>query len=172
MTVIAVKRTKNKIIIGSDSQTTRGRNKFGDTKKVMYPNASKIFEVNGMVIGCAGNVVGNALMSVFAKTHQPKIPIEDDVIAFMVEFNEWAKKQDKDFNFRGNHFFIVFKKVVFEVMDGLLVREVGKFSAIGSGMFLALGALYYNKTIKEAVQVAKEYDLYCGGKTIIKEISI
>lgn len=172
MTVIATKIEKKRIVIGSDSQTTCGHNKQTDSKKDTFPNSTKIIEVNEMVIGCAGAVVGNALMCVFAKNHRPKTAIEDDIISFMVEFNEWAKKQDSEYQLRNNHFILIFEKKVFEIVDGLLVREVGKFNAIGSGAFLALGALYYDRTVEEAIDVAKEYDLYCGGKTVIKTIEL
>jgi ATP-dependent protease HslVU (ClpYQ) peptidase subunit len=169
MSVIVVKKTKDKVIFASDSQTTAGWKKQVESKKKMFFNRSKIFEVNNMVIGCAGAVVGNTLMQIFAKNHTPKTASEDDVMEFMVEFEFWAKKKDVGFNLSENAFLIFYLNEVFEVCDGLLVSKVGEFAAIGSGSFLALGALYFNHTAQEAVEVAKEYDLFCSGDTVTIE---
>ena len=164
MTVIAIKKQKTSIEISADSQTTWGHKKLTDIKTNLFQNGNKIFKTNGLVVGAAGNVKEITLFHLFCKTHKPSSSDEAGIIEFMVEFMEWVKKKN-DKIIVENHYIIVMKGRVFTSIDGLLVSEVKNYAAVGSGMFLALGALYFGKNTKEAVEVAKELDLYCGGKT-------
>lgn len=40
------------------------------------------------------------------------------------------------------------------------------FYAIGSGREIALGALYMGATVKQAVEAAVKFNIYCGGKAV------
>ena len=167
MTVIAVKKLKNKIEIASDSQVT-----YGYQKKELpshYNEMSKMFKANDMVIAGAGSAKGIQLLRVFAKNHKPKTATSDDILEFIVEFEGWAKKKDDKFDLSDNAFIFIMEGKVFEAVDGFLVTEVSTHSAIGSGSFIALGALYFGHSVEEAVEVAIEHDIFCGGK-IEKEV--
>lgn len=125
----------------------------------------KIYKVNGMLIGAAGFVSESNLLKLFALNHQPRSAEEDSVLDFIVEFRQWvAKKTGENSYSVSNHLVIVFKSKIFEIKE-LDVREVKEFGAIGSGMFLALAALHFGKSVEAAVDVAKIYDLYSGGET-------
>ena len=46
------------------------------------------------------------------------------------------------------------------------VPVIDKYAALGSGMSIALAAMYSGKTAREAVEIAKKLDVYTGGKVI------
>ena len=91
MTVIAIKKTENEIVISSDSQAS-----FGDAYKMTDTNKKtidieKIFEINDMVIGVSGSVKGKSYLKIFCKTHKPKDATTDDILDFILEFKEFMK---------------------------------------------------------------------------------
>lgn len=155
MTIIVAKKEKNEIIISSDSQVSWGRNKTLD--------GNKIFEVNGLFFATSGLLSESNLLKNFSQTHKPKYANEDAVLEFFAEFAEYKQKfvSTKELE---NHNFLVFEKRIFSIIE-IDVKEIETFSALGSGMFLALGALELGATTEKAVDVAKKYDLYCGGET-------
>jgi ATP-dependent protease HslVU (ClpYQ) peptidase subunit len=161
MSVIAVKIENGVIHISGDSQTTWGSNKF---PKENYSDkhvkaCGKIFQVN---IG---------LLQIFCKTHAPNEMERDDILNWLIEFKEWANAKAKiGFNDISIHGIMIRDKRVFCFYDFMDVVEVRQFDAVGSGMWLAIGAMEAGKSSKEAVDIAKKYDLYCGGE--ITEIII
>lgn len=163
MSVIAVRKYHDKIEISGDEQVTCGDMKYNmGSDKLLY-NASKIYEVNGMVIGGVGLASQASLLKIFAKTHKPGDETDKAVMDFMVEFDDWARKRDSGFSLYNDYLIILETKVF--LCSGISVNEVGEFNAIGSGAYLAIGALYMGANTEKAVEVAKEYSLYCGGKT-------
>lgn len=162
MTVIAVRITTNEISLAADSQNTYGHNKFNS--KDLGSNNSKLFSVNGITAGIAGSVAESCLFQIFCKTHKPAQATIDSLMDFMVEFASWGKDRSADFK-PDNHYILIFQKKVFLIMQAILVKNVDKFMAVGSGMFLALGAMEKGATPSEGVEIAKKYDLYCGGDT-------
>ncbi len=170
MSIVAVRKYKTKIMMACDSQTTLYGIMKDKTEKVK--TRSKILDSNGMLIGIVGLVRDSSYMQIFMKSHRPAAATEDSVLDFMVEFTEWSRKKDNKFELESNYI-IVYKNKVFFVEEGLLVDEVSEFNAIGSGCFYALTALHLGKGVKEAVEIAKELDIYCSGetKTYIKYIS-
>lgn len=165
MTVIAVRKTKSSIHLACDNQITYGdRYKKTDAKDQMYSMKSKLFQVNDLTVGAAGMVQGACLFEHFCGTRKPASSEERDILQFMVEFSEWARTKDTTYTVQDSHFILIFENKVFEI-QGLLVRQVEEFDAIGSGSFLALSALYFGKTVEQAVEVAKQFDLFCGGDT-------
>jgi len=164
MTVIAVRNKKDSIEIAADQQASYGKSHKIASNDNIYKDGNKIFEENGMVIGACGDVSEYTFMRIFSRNHKPKTATEDSILDYMVEFSEWGLKKNDNFVLT-NWYILIFEGKVFEIIQGYDVKEIINFSAIGSGMFLALGALYYNKSVEESVEVAKEYDLYCGGKT-------
>jgi len=172
MTVIAIKKYKNKIQMASDSQTSYGTTHKSTDVHHTIVDKEKIFDVNDMTFGCSGSVKGKNYLKIFAKTHKPKYATVDDVLSFLIEFQHWFKLQDDKYSFdEENSIILVFKNKIFSA-NGFMVQEINDYWATGSGMFLALGALYFNKTPAEAVEVAKQFDSFCSGETFIKEIKL
>lgn len=166
MTVIACKITKGLIEIASDTQSTWGHNKYdkqnqSDKQLHCY---GKLFKVNGMIIGGSGTTSHIAMMQIFCKTHKPKDATRDSVLDWLIEFTEWVKKKSdiaaKDLSLHG---IMVYENTVFRFFDWVEVEVIDGFTAVGSGMFLALGALEAGAEVKAVIKVAIKYDLYCGG---------
>lgn len=170
MSVIAVRKYKEKIVMAADSQTSWGRWKMVESKESLETSPSKIWSHNGMVIGGAGYVSQSVLFQIYTKTRKPSSATVEGLIDFLVEFEDWGKKRSSSFKVE-NHFLIIFEKKIFQTLE-LSVSEIGEYNAVGSGMFLAIGAMYKGSDPEEAVEIAKEFDLYCSGKTDIIEVII
>lgn len=156
MSVIAVKITEKEITISADQQST-----WGDNKETA-PEC-KLFQKNGVVIGHTGFSVEGDLLKIFCLNHKPKSADIDAVLEFLSEFQDWWKKKDSGAEVKG-HNIIVFENKVFRTIR-FGVEEVKEFSAVGSGMFSALAALELGQSTEKAVDIAKKFDLYCGGET-------
>lgn len=170
MSVIAVRKFYNRIVMASDLQTSWGYGKLVDEKSQMYLEPSKIWRHNGLTVGSAGYVATSTLFRLFTKTHQPSSATIEGLLDFLVEFTEWAKKKDGGFKL-GNHFIIIFRGKVFQAIE-YDVREISEYNAIGSGQFLALAAMYKGAEPEEAVEVAKQFDLFCSGKTDVITVEL
>jgi len=166
MSVVAVKKYKNRIVLGCDSQiSTNGGNKLlVDDKNIEF---CKIIKTNGLIIGLVGIPTDMSYMRMYAKTHKPKSTREEDMLEWFVEYVEWCRKKDKDYSPSKSRFIAIYRKEVYMIDGDFEIRKIKDYYAMGSGGFLALGALFYDKTIKQAIRVAKEFDLYCGGETKI-----
>src|SRR5689334_19616228 len=97
MTIIACRVNKDSIEIASDSQTTWGRNKYPkpDTADKQTFAAGKLFQINGMTLGCAGMLSDIGILQLFAKTHVPKEMERDSVLEWLMEFQEFALDKAK-----------------------------------------------------------------------------
>lgn len=171
MTVVAVKRIKNKVQMSCDDQTTYANEYKIKKEKGTHPHdVGKIFIENGMLIGCSGYVSESNLMKLFAKNHKPKSATQDSLMEFLLEFRDYIAKKTGDDNYElYNHIIIVVEGKIFTCF-GIDVEEKKEFWAVGSGMFLALAAMHLGKDTEDAVDVAKTFDLYCGGDTYTLEI--
>lgn len=163
MSVIAVRKYKEKIVLAGDLQTSWGDSKLVDAKNQMFLDPSKLWKHNGLVVGGAGYVSVSTMFRIFTKTRKPTTCSVEGILEFLVEFVEWAKKKDTNFKLE-NHFIIIYEGKIFQTIE-YEVREVPEYNAVGSGMFLALGAMYKGADPEEAVEVAKQFDLFCSGST-------
>lgn len=174
MSIVAVRIKKGIIEFAGDTQATWGGNKYTlvDQNDKMLKSYGKIFQVNEMTIGCAGDVAHVGLLQIFCKTNKPKEPTKDCIIEWLISFKEWALSKAKiNFNDISVHGIISLKGQVFSFFDFMEVNQIKEFTAVGSGMFLAIGAMELGATASNAVKVAIKYDLFCGGdikKIILK----
>lgn len=176
MTVVACKVTETNIQIASDSQTTWGDNKmpthYPDQRNIK--TEGKLFTINtDTVIGCAGRCSHITLLQMYCRGHLPVEMTNDRIFDWFADFKKWANVEAQvKYEDLSIHGIIVKDKKAFTFYDDLEVREITDFSAVGSGMFLAIGVLDLGADVEAAVNVAIKYDLYCGGKanviTILK----
>lgn len=167
MSVIAVKRTNGIIEIAGDTQSTWGSYKFQkeDPTDKQVKASGKIFQVNGMTVGCAGSLNHIGLLRLYCKTNRPKESEQDDVLEWFIAFKEWAlKKAQVAFNDVSIHGLLILDGKVYSFFDFIEVHEIKDFAAVGSGMWLSLGAMEVGATAEEAVKIAIKYNLYCGGE--------
>lgn len=175
MSIIAVRKTENSFEIASDQQTTWGGYKYlkKENTDVSLKVNGKVFQVNDMTVGCAGDVGHIGLLQMFCKNHSPKSMILDDIIEWFTEFKDWANKKagiiQKDVSIHG---ILIKEKRCFTFFDHFEANEVTDFDAVGSGMFLAWGAMEVGATAERAVEVACKYDLYCSGKVFKLSIPV
>ena len=153
MSVVAVKVTDKKIIIGADSILA-----YGWTQE--KNKLAKIDEVNGMIIGSVGSAQEGALIRMYAKTRTPRSADCESIVNFLSEFHGWMKeKVGGDAELENDHI-IVFKKKAFST-NGYYVKEVFDYDAIGAGRDFALSALYLDKSCKESIKAACHLSVYC-----------
>ena len=173
MTCIAVKIESKKITIAGDTQTTWGNHKL--PKKDYVDNnlkaAGKIFQTNGMTLGCAGATAHIGLFQIFCKSHKPKEMERDSILDWFLEFRDWISSKAKiNFTDLSMHSIIINDGRVFCFFDFMDIWEVKTFDSVGSGMWLAIGAMDLGASADRAVEAAIKYDLYCGGKVTKIEI--
>jgi ATP-dependent protease HslVU (ClpYQ) peptidase subunit len=166
MSVIAIKKTATGFELAGDAQTTWGKNKIPKQSMTdkQITSSGKIFQVNGMTFGCSGSVSHIGLLLIYAKTHNPKEMDRDEILNWFIEFREWVtKKAGITYNDLSIHAIIVRDGKAFTFYDFVDVQEVNDFDAVGSGMWLAIGAMETGASAEVAAKVAAKYDLYCGG---------
>ena len=169
MSVIAVRKHEGKITIACDSQSSWGnsyKTNTSDNSDKELKNYGKISKVNGMTIGCAGQCSHIALFEIFTKTHKPKSANRDEVLEWIIEFKEWVhKKAQINWQDVSLACILIIENKIFTIYSWLEVVEVKDFDAIGSGMWLAIGAMDMGANPIKAVEVASKYVLTCGGET-------
>ena len=154
MSIVACRITKEGYEIAADSITVRGYTQTKNNTK-----RSKLFEVNGMVIGSVGYAEESSLLHIFAKTHQPAAATEEGILEFWGEFAEWKKKRTD----RGeitNDYFIGIDGIVFSISEWL-IETIVSYEAIGAGMDFALAALHLGHNAEAAVETAIELSVFC-----------
>lgn len=167
MSIVALRIEKGGVIqMAGDTQTTWGHNKIPKVEHNdnSLKSSGKIFQVNGMTFGCAGNVAHIGMLQIFCKTTKPKEMTRDAILEWLVAYKQYVCDKAKvSFNDVSVHGIIASKGKAFVFYDFMNVEPVNRFAAVGSGMFLAMGAMECGASVTEAVKVAIKYDLYCGG---------
>ena len=106
MTVIACRILDKGFEISSDSITMRYGTQFkGDNVFI-----SKLYEINGMVIGVAGYADDCGLMRLFAETRNPSSSNEYAFLEFMSDFSDWKKKKTDDSKIKSTFLNWLFRK--------------------------------------------------------------
>ena len=167
MTIIACRVHKDSIEIASDTQTTWGHNKYPTPNKADKQTfvEGKLFTINSMTLGCAGQLSDIGLMQLFCKTHSPKEMDVDSILEWLMEFQQYASDKAKiAYKDLCVHGILVSKGKAFTFFNWIEAHEIKTFDAVGSGMFLAWGALELGAPVQKAVEVAIKYDLFCGGE--------
>jgi len=172
MTAIAVRKYKDKIVISADSQVTHGRHKYGTSEKSrIFGDTVKIVRKGDIVVGTSGLVKKANYFKMYIETHVPKDSSFDSVDLFLLEFEDWyvSKKKGQDDDVLGIIFIV--DNRIYQNSCGL-TEEIMVFGATGSGTYLCIGALSQGASPQEAIEVAKDFDLYCGGETQTITISL
>ena len=162
MSVVAVKVTKEKIIIGADSilvshGTTQEKDKL-----------AKLNEVNNMIIGDVGDAQEGALFLIYCKTRKPREASVDALVEFMSEFQDWLKDKTGETKLNNEYAIIVDRKAF--LMEGFFIKEITDYTAIGAGMDFALSALYLGNSVEESIKAACHLSVYCEDPINIIEV--
>lgn len=173
MSVIAVRKEKNKITIVADSQET-----FGESSKKNV-DCIKLRKINNnCVVGGAGN--GHVLSLFYAYTERVpinNIQIASDLVEYFIEFNKWAKNIIQEFAADDTHvisaaqFLLVINNKVWE-FNNFYIREVkvGEMSSIGSGADQLICCMELTESITKAMEIVCKYNIHCSEPLNIVEI--
>lgn len=143
MSVVAVKIYDKEIIMSADSIIVSGQQDKTPVGK------DKMYEINGMLIGSAGDAQELTHMFLFAENHTPLDMTERGLIKFMNEFRQWRINEfgvpvEKPI---GNEYLIASKGKCFMCYGCAYVGEVRDFYAIEAGENYAKAALYLGHTL-------------------------
>ncbi len=154
MTVGAVKIYEDKIEIGCDTQAT-----YGSINQSSLINVSKMIEKNGMIFISSGTLREINLMRLFCNHNIISKADEEEILDFMYKFMEFKQDYGLPFELENSYILVIGDKV-FSIIQGEVV-EVKNYLTIGNGGDLALSALYLGHSVKEALQVACDLNIYC-----------
>lgn len=176
ITTIAAKVAPNgKVKIAWDAQTT-GTYVSKSTNKVELIN-------DQFAVGVAGHRrYANILHRTSVNKVHPYDIAQSDFDGYGWVLDEvipsWMKavKKEKDNSpyedeeLPWGHALIALAGKIYRVGSDFAVCQVGDFGAIGSGAPYASTALHLGKTVRQAVQIATDLDIYSGGE--VKEMSV
>lgn len=150
LSVVAGRVYTDKIVMAADSILVNGWSKKNE-------NFAKIVNINGMIVGAAGDAEEASIFWRYMQSHKPETASEKDVLEFMVEFGKWKTEFTGSSNIN-NSYLMAYQGHLYE-MVGLFVHEISNYEAVGAGQDFANAALYLGHTPREAVKVA--CDLCC-----------
>lgn len=174
-TIIAKRNADGTVELGSDTLAT------GPSGS---PQVSKVWNVNGqMYFGVAGTArYGDILQYADVPQAHDKDFEEDgfDVHKYLVTevVPAWHQALDKAYKYDpdtsddwGKGSIILVMKGRIFTFDGILSAcEHVSYAGIGSGSDYALGALAAGKSVKKALEIAAELDLYTGGELRVERV--
>lgn len=155
MSVVAVKKEKNKITIGADSIRISG---WGTQEK---DKLAKLFRVSeNTIIGVVGSCSTSSLFRDFMDNHLPKMNDEYGWTLLMREFASYLSEIKSGPKFEDSSFIVVNRGKIF-FLGGYFVREIKDYYAIGAGMDYALAALYLGASVDKAIETACHLSIFC-----------
>lgn len=169
MTTIVAVQHEDKVTFGADNQVTGGNGRI-----YRHIEMVKISKVGEYIIAGSGEVsacdIAQHLWTPPVPTTQDKKDLYHFMIAKVIpslkqafKDNEykWNENEDDEAKFA---FLIAVGGEVFDIGEDLsVILDARGFYGVGSGSSYAIGALASGKTIKEALQIASEYDAYTSG---------
>ena len=172
MTTIAMKAANGKVRIAWDTQASAGN-------QASSKNRTKVIRVNGQfAVGVAGQVRYSNLVQRATVPHIDPRDLGDDfdaegwVISELVPAWMHAVKtawghtpRDEGDEVPWGQGMLALNGRIIQVGSDFSVLDRGEFGAIGSGGDFAMAAMHLGKTPEQAVDVARELDLFSGGRT-------
>jgi hypothetical protein len=170
MTVLIAQNTKDKIILGADAGVFFGDNKIHlNNHKIQQ----KIVSVNDVVFSSTGYYFEQVSFALFCQTRKPERSDQLGIQRFFVDFGKWLKEQNIEVNGKvNNHYFLVFEKKLFHY-EYNAVQEIleGDFATDGAGLREAYMAMYLGKSVKEAINLTIQMNVWASGEAQIVEIN-
>jgi len=170
MTVLIAQNTKDKIILGADTGSF-----FGDYHKIHLTNHKsrlKIMSQNDITYCGTGLLSEIINFGLFCQTRKPERSDQLGIQRFFIDFGKWLKEQNIEIAGKiDNHYFIVFEKKLFHYQGGA-VQEIleNDFATDGAGFKEAYMAMYLGKSVKEAIDLTVQMNIWTSGEAQIVEI--
>ncbi len=154
MSVVAIKKIKKgKFEISADSIRITGWTQEKDKK-------AKLWKIDDIIIGTAGLCSLSALFREYVENHKPKTNNEYGWIVLVKDFIKYIKDINDTLKIDDSLFIVIYKEKAWYI-NGLYIREIKDYFAIGAGEDFALAALYLGHSTKEACSVACELSMAC-----------
>ncbi len=168
MSVIAVKKTKDQIIIGSDQQITRW---YDEKHTSIHP--CKLHKCWDLVFWSAGDLANIWPMKIFLETYEPKkLNSPKEIFEMMKQFKERGKDYNIGDDFmKENDFIFVSNWKIFSYCSWC-VEEVNDYRAIGSGAMKAMACMFLWSTVEACLKAVCKYDLHCSEPLVLIEIPL
>jgi ATP-dependent protease HslVU (ClpYQ) peptidase subunit len=153
------------------TRTTMACDSFASNSQMTIQVQSKIMSLNNAFMG----ISGSPLIRDYAENNCSKnIESYVDIVKFWRKFRKWSTKHDhvdKDGDVQSSALFLTPKGIFECEHTGAVNEHVAGYAAIGSGTYIALGALHATNTkgrnqelrVKAAVQAACDHNPFCGG---------
>ena len=173
MSVIGVKKDKNKIIIVADSQES-----FGDSLKKNVDGIKLRRVSENTIIGGAGN---GHIMSLFY-AYVDKNPLDNiieayELIEYFTQFNKWTKDIMNEvtedlYIISSVQFLLIIKEKVWE-FNNFYIRELkdGEITSIGSGADQLLCCMELTDSLIEGIRIVCKYNVHCSEPLNIIEVN-
>lgn len=172
MTTIAMKAANGKVRVAWDTQATAGN--IATSRDVV-----KVVKVNDQfAVGASGRVrFLNLIQRATLKPIDPRDLVDgfdaegwaiDEVVPAWMHAvkSAWSHTpHDEDDKVPWGVALIAIQGKIIQVGSDFSVLDRGEFGAIGSGGDFAMAAMHLGKTPEQAVDVARELDLFSGGRT-------
>jgi hypothetical protein len=159
MSVIAVRKYKDRIEIASDTQVTID---WDSKEKNSFAKLGRLSP--DLVVGCCGDAGLFVLLREYCKTNTLRFSGESAIIEFFTKFHKYAKSEHmdaSDYNVNTNTFVLIHGHTIY-VVGGYYVRKINNYYATGSGGIAAFVALDLGSSVTKAVQVACKHSIHCG----------
>lgn len=152
MSVVAVKKYKDRIEVAADSVIFRG-------ESLIDSNCTKLFinDKTDLIVGSTGEAEELTLIDFFLSTEKVIAPDPNvnSVVKFMISFLEWKKETfGQDSKIENSYVFVIDSGVFITEDFHVIEIKEGEFYSIGGGQDVATAALHLNKTPKEACELA------------------
>jgi hypothetical protein len=170
MTVLIAQNTKDKIILGADSGSFFANSGF----KVHLNNHKgflKIMSINDITFSACGS--GSELINfgLFCQTRKPERSDQLGLQRFFIDFGKWLKDQNIERDgIVNNHYFIVFEKKLFHYNGAVQEILENDFGTSGAGYRESYMAMYLGKSVKEAIDLTVQMNIWASGEAQIVEI--
>ncbi len=160
MSVVACRKTPEKIYLAADSQLSCG----GGKRPGLF--FEKITKIGKIVVGSVGTCSEVVLFLNYIKSNKlPKSIAKLQL--YMAEFYKWrdelnVKLNPEDKDALSNCRFMVITGGEAFCIENFFITHVIDFHAIGSGEDYAMGAMAHGANVREAVAIACKYNTDCG----------
>lgn len=171
MTTIVAVEGENDIKFAWDSQTTwMGRAMLGGVK---------VFENGPVTFGVAGGARSADILKHMSipdrKDYEPGYNNESWIVrtlvpAIVAEFKEVEASDAGSFDTDSHIILVVGGEIGYLSSNLSWVTDSSGVYAVGSGSDYAIGALMAGVSVKRAVEIASQWDLYTGGDVVTKTI--
>jgi ATP-dependent protease HslVU (ClpYQ) peptidase subunit len=181
MTTIAVRKTETSVVLGADKRVSPQDNMRLDglLTKIIIHNTEDGLPVH---IAVSGPLAGMQALELFLLDNEVSFDTVLDTYRTINTFRHdlvtdkhctTDKSDDYDFaHFPMELLIVNGSGDVYAVMNAGEVLEIGEYFALGSGAHYALGALFNNLEVSEALDTAAHFDPTTGNDYDIYEIAI